>query len=578
MQYRKFTVRNYKAISSPLEIDLRKQSLTPIIGINECGKTTILKAIFAFDYFNDRANSTIRHLEDTQNLYSAGSSLAAEVSAEISITWDEFSRIVKSIKEENNEDEDDDERKALVEAACSKYLKPKLKREFPETLTVTRELSTKRYKFENESFKNSSIDYIVAKKIVARLPYILYFDDFRDSIEDRIEIKKTQASPWLGIIEKLFKDTNHDFSVHTLAETESRQRKSILSQVKNNLNKTLTKEWQNFRLDDNDALKISIEFESQADDDGTDRHFIKLEIIETNSQGEERYFYIGDRSKGFYWFFNFVMKLEFNPKSSLRLRDNIKAIYLLDEPGSYLHAFAQSRLCRKLQKISQSNSVIYCTHSHYLLDPEIIPLNNINIASKDHDGSIKLLTIEEFDGDITEKRSAFQPILDALKIKPVIFDLNCKKILIAEGIYDYYAFEMLKGNRDLTVLPATGASSSSFFISFMIAFNIKYRAIWDNDIEGIEQRNKAIEHFGPKESENFYLLPLIGRKQKCILQDLFHGEDLRAIKGKLGLPKNSSFKKVILALFFSENRDSIIQGISERTLNQFNNVFRTIGE
>ena len=52
MKYLKFRIKNYRAIKD-LEIDLEKNSLIPIIGINECGKTTILKAIFAFDWVND---------------------------------------------------------------------------------------------------------------------------------------------------------------------------------------------------------------------------------------------------------------------------------------------------------------------------------------------------------------------------------------------------------------------------------------------------------------------------------------------------------------------------------------------
>ncbi len=69
MRYKKFIIRNYRAITGPLVIDLDKKSLVPIIGINESGKTTILHAIYAFDCFNDKFNEGGRHLEDTVNLY-----------------------------------------------------------------------------------------------------------------------------------------------------------------------------------------------------------------------------------------------------------------------------------------------------------------------------------------------------------------------------------------------------------------------------------------------------------------------------------------------------------------------------
>ena len=69
-------------------------------------------------------------------------------------------------------------------------------------------------------------------------------------------------------------------------------------------------------------------------------------MIEKDAKGDDHYFFVMDRSKGFYWFFNFVMKLEFNPK--VVENSDVDAIYLLDEPGSYLHATAQSKLAAKV--------------------------------------------------------------------------------------------------------------------------------------------------------------------------------------------------------------------------------------
>src|SRR5262249_13508196 len=156
-------------------------------------------------------------------------------------------------------------------------------------------------------------------------------------------------------------------------------------------------------LDDRDALEISIDFVQEAPQAGQRRNYIKLDIVETDNQGDQHFFFIRDRSKGFYWFFNFVMKLEFNPKI---VADGRNTIYLLDEPGSYLHAFAQRKLCRKLKQLSEKNCVIYCTHSHYLLDPETIPFGSITIADKDGNGNATLTPIASYRGPVTENRSA----------------------------------------------------------------------------------------------------------------------------------------------------------------------------
>ena len=52
MKYKSFRIKNYKAIKD-LTIEVDKPKLTPIIGLNETGKSSILQAMFSFDYTND---------------------------------------------------------------------------------------------------------------------------------------------------------------------------------------------------------------------------------------------------------------------------------------------------------------------------------------------------------------------------------------------------------------------------------------------------------------------------------------------------------------------------------------------
>ena len=407
MKYKKFIIKRYKAITEPLEIKLEKLSLVPIIGINECGKTTILQAIFAFDSLNDKLNEGL-HLKNIENLYST-SVETSEISANIEAEWDDLLDILNDIAK-------DEQYKNIV----NKYKRQKQK--YNNELTICRNLTLKEYNITNSEFNDGEFNKIVAEKIIKLLPYILYFDDFRDSVSEKIEIiDKDSASGWVTIIEQLFKKTDKNYSIFTLHKHEQNKRNSIISDVEDVLNAKLTAEWSNFKLDDSDPLKISLGFINEGKGENK-RYFLEIKIIETIKGGRRRFFGIRDRSKGFYWFFNFVMKLEFNPK--VRDLHDKDTIYLLDEPGSYLHAGAQSKLCKKLFKLSKENKVIYCTHSHYLLDPEVIPISNVKISEKDSDGNIGLKSIYDFQGNLDKMRSAFQPLMDALQIKPYIFDLN----------------------------------------------------------------------------------------------------------------------------------------------------------
>jgi hypothetical protein len=561
MKYTKFTIKDYKAISGELPIDIKK-TLLPIIGINESGKTSILWGIFAFDQANDLLNEG-RHLKNVSNLYKTSNRGEPSVIAELEISKDELVKIVGDIDLEPSTPAD------------AKSEVKKFKRSIVNwggALTIKRDLLSKAYTLQNtELIGFTALNQLVIAKCLKKTPYILYFDDFRDTIHEEIPIIEDPQGPkgWLAIIEQLFKKTNTNYSSFKLKVMEELQRKSIMADVCKKLNSTLAKEWEKFTLEEGSRLDVDLQYSEQEN---------KLNLfIKENIDGNDRYFGIQDRSKGFYWFFNFVMKLEFNPK--VRSLDDKDTIYLLDEPGSYLHSSAQAKLCEKLASLSHDNVVIYCTHSHYLLDPDKIPLSYIKIAQKIGDGSVKLSSLLEYKDDLKEKRLAIQPILDALRIKPFIADFNYKHLCIVEGIYDYYVFEMFKDNNALIkFLPSVNAESIKYFISIAIAWQINYCAMWDKDPEGVDHYEKAKDFFGSKEAERFLLLPTNSRRKKYILQDIFSGDDMKLIKKELGISSNVSFEKTIVTLYFSELRTQIISSISSSTKQNTKLVYEEINK
>lgn len=562
MKYSKFTLKDYKAIAGELEIGIRK-SLLPVIGINESGKTSILWGIFAFDEANDSLNDG-RHMKNVSNLYKTSNRGEPSVIADIEATKDELIDILNDINGKA-------ETTAEARAEVKKY--KRTLSSLSGIIRIKRNLISKEYGIENLELKGfPHLNPLVAKECLGSTPYILYFDDFRDTIHEEIPIEGEPDAPkgWLAIIEQLFKKTNPSYSVYKLQAMEELQRKSIMADVCKTLNNTLAKEWEKFTLEEGSRLDVDIQYAATEN---------KLNLfIKENIAGNDRYFGIQDRSKGFYWFFNFVMKLEFNPK--VRSMDDKDTIYLLDEPGSYLHSSAQAKLCEKLASLSQNNVVIYCTHSHYLLDPDKIPLSYIKIAQKSGDGSVKLISLPEYKDDKRDKRLAIQPIIDALKIKPFITDFNFEHLCIVEGIYDYYIFEMFKDdNNNIKFLPAVNADSVKYFVSIAIGWRVQYAAMWDNDAEGKKEFAKAQGFFGEQEAKKFLLLPSKNpRKKSFILQDLFVGRDLKMIKHELSLPANAAFEKTILMLYFSDNREVILEKISDETKKAVNYVYSKIDE
>jgi predicted ATP-dependent endonuclease of OLD family len=560
MRYTAFKINDYKAIEGELVVNLSKSQLLPIIGVNESGKTSILGAIFAFDRQNDTLNQG-RHLLNVANLNKTTEQGTPRVTAIIEISSDEVAEMCEHLGAQEG----------LSEAAVAELKKYKSLLKPGGEIVVTRHLEDKSYIIEGDCSKLQNINPLVIEYLLTKAPYILYFDDFRDTIEEELEIPSdnSEQKGWLQFIEQLFKRTDSSYSVFKLKDTSELIRTSILGDIRSSLNATISQEWEKFTITEENKLEVEIKY---LEKDG--RPFLQL-LVKEKVSGRDRYFGIRDRSKGFYWFFNFVMKLEFNPK--VRGMEDKDTIYLLDEPGSYLHPAAQAKLCDKLSALSESNTVIYCTHSHYLLDPDKVPLNLVRVAQRT-EGNIVLTPLLEYKDETREKRLAIQPIIDALQIKPFLTDLNFKNICIVEGMYDYYVFEMFKGETDVKFLPSVGAASIKYFISIAIAWGLNYAALWDNDEEGNRERQLASNFFGQKEAQKFMSLPLFGRKKSSILQDLFEGDDIGKIKALLGISNNSSFEKMVATLFFHKNREVILGKVSEATQQRISQVLSLISQ
>lgn len=565
MQYEQFVISHYRAIEGPLTIDVSKPALTPIVGVNESGKTTVLHAIFAFDYLNDASNEGGRHLRDTSNLYTT-TPKPATVTATVKLERSDIEEAAAEVSAKNP-------------AFAAHAEDVKRRRGLPEVLDITRDLKSLKYMTSESRLGLPTFQHALCEELILRLPYILFFDDFRDKIEEKIEIVAANSenpSEWLLTLDQLFSTTEKGLSVYSVPQMEARQRKTVLAKVKSHLNRTLTRQWQSFRLDGREALEIEIEYLVEAVTGGEPRHYLKLEVVESDSVGEKHYFYISDRSKGFYWFFNFVMKLEFNHKYA---GSKGPTIYLLDEPGSYLHAFAQRKLCAKLRQLGTQNRVIFCTHSHYLLDPETIPVSSVRIAEKDDGGGITLTPLSTYSSGSAERRTALQPVLDALQLRPFALDvINTRCTIITEGIYDYIALELFKDGRPISILPSVNADSVKFYISLLVAWQIDFRALWDHDAEGQARLEEAKRAFGEDiASRHFHLLPLSGKTKRRILQDLFDGSDLAFIRSALGLARNTSFERTLQAFFYSPERGAIRGRLGARTIQNFQNLYASMG-
>lgn len=556
MEYIKFEIIQYKGIKGPLSIDISKNRLIPLVGINECGKTTILKAIFCFDYINDKAYGGT-HLERLENLYSSETGEQPRVLAVIKTNKKEFLSFIDKIKDDTTK----------IKVSEETYQKIQELESF-EKIKISRDLISKSYSIDILDFVNPDAQSTICKEILrSQLPYILYNDDFNDRPASNISIDEENKTEWLEIYERVFEDAGHNL-YDVLEEGNEEKRATIIDNVVLKLNNNLTKTWNKFKLGSLfSKLKISLKV------DVTNKK-IFVKIIEEKN-GQNYHFKIDDRSKGFIWYYNFTMKLMYNPKY---VGKEDRTIFLLDEPGSYLHANAQDNLCQKLMEISQKNGiVIYCTHSHHMLNPQYVPLNNILIVQKQKKNLITLDKATEINTNVS-KNNAFQPIYEALQLPFYSNILKEDSVIAVEGIYDKYAIELFGDlESNMKIFPSTSCEDIIKNIPYFILYNIKYIIVWDNDSAGRNSKEKARNIFGEEEAKKFQTLHNRDKKDRR-MEEMFENDDINKIREKLKLPEDSTYETVLSTLYYSKLKSKAKEWISDETKKNFEILMKIINK
>jgi len=531
----------------------------------------VLKAILAFDKTRDRINSG-EHLEFS-NKYSTNPTENSEVSALLTLDDAEIKKLIADIKVRTN--------------SCDyKYISTW---SADNTFLLTRKLSdpNKPYYYANKNLSTKSKERI-QKFLTKHLPYILYFDDFADRVPQEISfpydynktgnLTRNKQRDWQEIIEEIFKradtegikDDANPPLVKYLNITNPDTKADILSDVEQTLNREIIEEWKRIKksggsfADDSDKLQLALTYEKNT-------FFFKVKDM--FHDGKSRTFNVTQRSKGFQWFFNYMIKLKFNPNYKGKLENSI---FLLDEPGSYLHSSAQSELLKELEQVSKNNYIVYCTHSQYLLNPKTIKLGSIKIVEKVK-SCISLQSFGEY--KTSKNKSALSPIYQALQLNFAHDFIG--KIVITEGVTDYYLLTLIqqhtsKIDNEIKIIPSSGAGQSSTLISIAIPFSDNYLILLDNDRAGKSAKKKYLKEFGDGIKNNIHLYH--EEKNQFLLEDFLCGEDKEKLQKATGA---KDLKKAFGFLFYDlekEVQKDFILKLSSKSSSLLSNLIKRIND
>lgn len=160
-----------------------------------------------------------------------------------------------------------------------------------------------------------------------------------------------------------------------------------------------------------------------------------------------------DRSAGFTWFFSFLVKF-----SQVKKRHG-NIIILLDEPGLNLHAKAQADLLRYIrEKLEPHHQVIYTTHS-----PFMVPANDLaavrtveDVIVHKPEGEIDILGTKVGDQVLSTDKDTLFPLQSALGYEMTQSLFVGPNTLLVEGPSDILYLQAM--SNALTGMKRTGLS------------------------------------------------------------------------------------------------------------------------
>ena len=199
---------------------------------------------------------------------------------------------------------------------------------------------------------------------------------------------------------------------------------------------------------------------------------------------------LSQRSDGFKWYLSLYLTLyDYLNKTN----DNINYILLLDEPNLYLHPGAQNNLLFNVfYKEFNDVQIVYTTHSPYMIDSD--NSFSIRIVEKD-DQTI----IYKSSRDYAEKSKkigdvdTLSPLLTALELHVsnslIINDKNV--VITVEGIQDVYLLQAMikKCNyiskfKNVKFVSGMSAEKVPYMYSYLYGMGYNVYALVDNDAQG----------------------------------------------------------------------------------------------
>lgn len=603
MYFKSIKINNYKSIGlSDNAIDL-ESSVTAVIGKNESGKSNILEAVGAC-ILDDRLNSNLAGHPNRNNL-----EIPVTLEVILAFTAEEASRYC--VREDTH-------------IVLDKNEIPQLSGGLAEVMRNDCELIEARDYFQSHEIGQlySNIDsnkriYIDRVKVIDQIimrgrtdtiaalrSYVLVDGEDAEALSRHVDVIESRTTEYYSLLPKVFyrdqaslsslpsKITSDDF--RRAANDESAIQKKLLiaagiSQEDIERAFTLSNPGERKTIRDRnvrrlDALATDFQNFYRHDDYRIDFEFENSDLNIYAFTGPNAMQFT-ERSNGFRWYFSlFVNLMAEHPKDS----DSRSTLFVLDEPGVFLHVNAQHELLGLFEQLCKSgNQVLYSTHSPSMLDIE--NAFAIRATEKDSEEGNTRIIRSVFSPHLqgASQRDTLSPLCNALgfNLRYSVSPINSHNVIV-EGITDKMYLEAMMcylkvpTERRPNIIASVGADNIPNIASILLGWGVDFRALLDFDTKGckvardLQKLSSDAREvvFDSVTGDDLTCQERIDWDEARTIESLVCSEDRKNPEGQL-----TEENKKLLAIEFRETARADGCTLSDETVEAFRSLFSRLG-
>jgi predicted ATP-dependent endonuclease of OLD family len=450
-----FRVQMYKCFVDSGWVEV--SPLTVLVGKNESGKTSLLKALHKFNPFRPEPYSMDRE-------------------------WPRGKRDVRNDQQivcTTHFELEDSEKQQLATLLGREVQAKSIEfcRNYAGQVRVASptDLLLEAIPAEEAAARKQACDYLIS-----RLPTFIYMSDYRaftgsaqlDQVKQRKDRNQLSEEDRTLLMIMELSGLNLDKEVEAGNLPDREQRQYDIDDASATLTQTISDRWKQRR------------YEAQFRADG------QLFYTFVKDERDPSLIRLEERSKGFQWFFSFDLMFMYESRGTFK-----GCVILLDEPGLHLHPDAQRDLLKRMEEYARDNLLLYTTHLPFMID--LAKPERIRVLSETTEGNV-------VSDDLTKAQPEAKFVLQAaLGMSGSTSYLLSKRNLVVEGVDDYWIISELSSlfkragesaiPEDVFITPAGGASEAAYITTFMIGQKLGVAVLLDSDRAGQDARDALVK-------------------------------------------------------------------------------------